>query len=324
MKKIYFILFALIVSINAFGAKEQLPLTNDGMNAGWGDATFDETTKTVTYVSAWTGKGWAWWNGGKDCSNYSKIVVTFDTSTDIEQLKLVVEYCDANGTNTGYSDSGMVNGSDGKLEVALDSELKSGILQVYIQNSTVGSVTLTDAYLESEDDGETVSNTVWEGEQRFDTWAGLSISASKFAGLTIDDKLVFTISELFDVPEQGWTYGGQILLKHADWSDMIVGDHIAITTPVPYDYIMELTEEAVTEATTNGVIIQGMGFTITKISIQKPATEINNVADNQSTIVRTEYYNMSGQRICTPQKGINIIKNVLSNGNTISKKVVLR
>ncbi len=73
----------------ALGASaETLDLTLADLGSGWGNATYDAATKTITYVDAWTGKGW--WLGDVDYSKYDEAVIEFEpTAFDV---KLVVEY----------------------------------------------------------------------------------------------------------------------------------------------------------------------------------------------------------------------------------------
>ena len=44
-------------------------------------------------------------------------------------------------------------------------------------------------------------------------------------------------------------------------------------------------------------------------------------AKGSTTPVRVEYYNMSGQRIAAPEQGICIMRTIMQDGSSISKKV---
>ena len=41
-----------------------------------------------------------------------------------------------------------------------------------------------------------------------------------------------------------------------------------------------------------------------------------------SAIIRTEYYDLAGSRLSSPQRGVNIVKSIYANGQSTTKKVV--
>ena len=41
-----------------------------------------------------------------------------------------------------------------------------------------------------------------------------------------------------------------------------------------------------------------------------------------SAIIRTEYYDLAGSRLSSPQRGVNIVKSIHANGQSTTKKVV--
>lgn len=322
MKKI-FTLIALMVSICSFGAKLNVSL--DDLGSGW-SSSYDAATKTITYESAWSGRGW--WIGNQDYSAFDKFVLKFEPTSEIGTVQVIAEYYEEDGsTKASVSSTQAVAGTAGEVELLLDKDYAKRLMQVYIQADVAGTLTLIEAYFESVESGE--SAVIWEGETTFDSWgANVSLPAAKFVGLTVDDKIVFTLSELFDVKfEDGseWNYGGQVLFKKSDWSDLLSTSHVAITTECPCEAILTLTEEAVTEATTNGIILQGMGCTLTKVTIQKASspTSIEGVANNEA-IVSTEYFNAAGQRIAAPQKGLVIKKSKTVNGNSVVRKFIVK
>jgi len=119
--------------------KENLPIGNDSdLNAGWGGSSYEAATKTITFTSDWTGRGWGWWT--KDWSTYIQVVVEIEP-TDAT-TKLVVEYADGSENDPEvYAQAG-----ETLLVVNLDPAKKNAIKQVYLQRETAGGIVLVEAY----------------------------------------------------------------------------------------------------------------------------------------------------------------------------------
>lgn len=152
MKKYYFSLLSLLlVSLSTWAGNFNLPLgVNNDLNAEWGNSTYDAATKTITYVSDWTGRGWAWWGSGIDYSQYDQVVIEFEPIDT--NLKLVVQYYDANGDIDDEKNSeDLVFAGGSKLTVTLHESYKSKVAQIYIQRETAGIVVLKEAYLSGEE-----------------------------------------------------------------------------------------------------------------------------------------------------------------------------
>lgn len=296
MKKFFTLsTIALALSLSA-SAKYQLSL--DELPNGWG-STYDAATKTITYEEgAWGGCGW---NMAPDNVPFNFIdediqyCIVKLKSSDVK-LNIVAEYTD--GTIVTTDDGPALNkvGSSNKTydagETLLVLQLNDTfdqLIQIFIQNlswsSTAvgenpgGTAVLEDAFLCSEDEYQAILNeqpvvaeeAIWTGNTKFDSWTGFSIGASRFAKASVGDKLVFTLTELFDVPAQNWSYGAQVLVKKSSWGDFdpgFVSEHIAITEAVPYELEMTLREDVLAEAQANGLVIQGMGFTVTEVKIK--------------------------------------------------------
>jgi hypothetical protein len=118
--------------------KYQLSLTE--LAAGYG-STYDPATHTITFDDAWQGRGW--WFGsdpGQDFSNYDKVVVEFEP---VEfNVQVIIEYND-----NIESTSSSVNAGATFVEGMLDETGKGDVMQIYLQTSEAGTLTLTDAYL---------------------------------------------------------------------------------------------------------------------------------------------------------------------------------
>ncbi|MHB9055115.1 MAG: T9SS type A sorting domain-containing protein [Paludibacteraceae bacterium] len=139
MKKTLLVVCALtLISLSAFSVRTDLSLTN--LSGGFGDATYDAGTKTITYTAAWSG-GKGWWLGSADYSAYSDVTVNF-AATDAT-VKLVVQYSDdTNNTPDIYTNAGGTT-----IKVVLDPAKKNNVKQIYLQKGGAGSLTLTEAYL---------------------------------------------------------------------------------------------------------------------------------------------------------------------------------
>lgn len=117
--------------------RTDLPL--DNLSTGWG-CTYDPETHTINYdEGAWKGKGW--WLGDVDYSEYQKVVVEFEP-VDFN-VQLVIEYVDK---EVGSSKS-MANAGSEIVECEFNKTGAANVMQIYIQNSAVGSLTLKAAYL---------------------------------------------------------------------------------------------------------------------------------------------------------------------------------
>ena len=152
MKKTLLILVALLMGTSFMFAKEEkLSLTNLG--SGW-SSSYDAATKTITFDGSWVGRGW--WFGepnGKDCSDFTEVVVKFEACTF--QVQLVVEY---NGGVDATKSS--VNAGATSVTITLNKDGKGNVKQIYIQNGAPGTLTLTDAYLIGDAGGETGGSAV--------------------------------------------------------------------------------------------------------------------------------------------------------------------
>lgn len=139
MRKTLLVIFALtFVSLSAFALRLDLPLSN--LNGGFGDATYDPATKTITYTTAWSeGKGW--WLGGVDYSLYNDVTINFEAID--ATVKLVVQYGDdSNNTPDVYANSG-----DTSIKVILDPVKKNNVKQIYLQKGGAGTLVLKEAFL---------------------------------------------------------------------------------------------------------------------------------------------------------------------------------
>lgn len=141
MKKLFTFIAMALMAVGANAAK--LDLSLEDLGSGW-SSSYDAATKTITYESGWTGRGW--WLGEADYSAYDNVVVDFETQE--LGVQLVIEYNGASST-TQWVDAGKT-----QIIAALDATGKASVKQIYIQTSKAGQVVLKRAYVATADDVE--------------------------------------------------------------------------------------------------------------------------------------------------------------------------
>lgn len=115
-----------------------VPLSLVNLNCGWG-SSYNSTNKTITFADANSqGRGWGW---NFNYSDYSKVVVEFESAPSAGVLK--VQY---NNPENYTEESGYSAGAT-SVEIALNAEKKNSVNQIYLSASAEGTLTLTNAYL---------------------------------------------------------------------------------------------------------------------------------------------------------------------------------
>ena len=295
MKKLFTLISMALMAMGANAASEDLSL--DDLGSGW-SSSYDAATKTITYESAWSGRGW--WLDGKDCSAYKQAVVEF------EQQELGVTLCVqyfADGTTSideTLNSTAAVDAGVTKIAVPL-SENKGHVAQIYIQCHNAGTVVLKSAYLtDAEGDPQPEEPTyedgvLWEGTMLVNGWADQPYVLSdggkelKAAGAEAGDYLYFYAS----APDDTW----QIQLveghwgpKYATYSAKPLTDEngnpvestiVDLATQGYFSF--QLTEEVLATAYTAGgwggsFLFNGDGnITVTKVQLVKKSAEAKTV-----------------------------------------------
>lgn len=192
---------AALAALALPASADTLDLSLADLGSGW-DSSYDAATKTITFEGAWTGRGW--WLGDVDYSQWNQVVVEFEPCACTTQV--VVEY-NAEGAESSTSP---VNAGAEKIVCELNAEAKNSVKQIYIQSAEAGTLTLKAAYLEN--GVEVDPNLLWEGEYTISGWnSGAEFSASKVAA---GDLLEYTFTD-------AGTSGAQVLIKGADWNNLL-------------------------------------------------------------------------------------------------------
>ncbi len=115
-------------------------LSLEDLNCGW-ESSYDKDTKTITFDDAWKGRGWGW---NFDYSDYSKIVVEFESAPSEGRLK--VQY-NKIVNNNPYTEESSYSAGATSVEIELNDEEKNDVNQIYLSASAAGTLKLTNAYL---------------------------------------------------------------------------------------------------------------------------------------------------------------------------------
>lgn len=288
---------ALSFSVNA----ETLDLSLEDLNAGW-DSSYDKDTKTITFDDGWKGRGW--WLGNADYSKYDEVVVEFEP---VEfDVKLVVEY---NGDPKPASSDAMAPAGKDKVVVELNPDYKNDVMQIYIQNSAAGTLTLKSAYLQNAAVFDpTASVVLWEGDQALDWWehaVKIPVSDFKAAKIQAGDELAITYTLTGD--------GGSLKLQllESSWAQHILPGFEKVDGYQPEygtvyfgqsgTFKMPLTEADVTDltdATANqSLMLVGDNFTVTKVEILRQQSGIENIVAEADANAPVNVYNIAGQQV---------------------------
>lgn len=131
--------------------------------------------------------------------------MTVEFETCACNIQVVVEYQEGAGNSTA-----MVSAGSTAVTCQLDPAFRGKTMQIYVQSSEAGTLTLTKAFLEN--GIEINENLLWEGEYKIDSWnSGAEFAASK---VKAGDLLEYTFTE-------GGAANGQVLIKNASWANLL-------------------------------------------------------------------------------------------------------
>lgn len=145
--------------------------------------------------------------------------------------------------------------------------------------------------------------TVWEGEQAFLTDWGqfVQVPAQAFEDANVGDIIVATVSA---VNPEGLEWGSQLLWKNGStWAELPGTGGVSL--PEPADYTLLVTESILPELKESGLIIQGVGFTLSKLALQTGSNAVGGVRIAPQADGKT--YNLAGQAVDGSYKGIVIM-----------------
>lgn len=343
MKKITLFFCMMLLSAVSSMASVTIDLTTHAFSS-WGDGC-TVSGKNLTYTDAWKGAG-CWLadntgsNGGMDASQYDYLWIKLNSCTC--DFTLNVQYMGSAGTiDDSYSTS--ISGKSGDIIVGvkLNTTHSDAIVQFYLQSHAAGVIGVEGAYLGSADEYTAAVNG--NKPQRSD----LSLlSLSSGWGNCIYDATTKTLTIGDDWSGKGWW------LDKADYSDFdkLVIDFNPATTAngkivIEYNDSTNNGDEGTFDASTTEkvcnlssaknsvkqIYLQGPAgstytFSAAYVAVASYTTGVKSPTSTNeiSTVMRSDIYTVSGQQINALKKGINIVRTQLSNGNTISKKVLIK
>jgi hypothetical protein len=238
--------------------------------------------------------------------------------------KLVIEFKDATGEVIElHSNKGMLPGTryehhifsgESSVEVFATPTMLASLKEYGLEVCGVGFTATKIWYGDGKDNID--ENTAWSGFFWMDSWSTLEITKNCFAG--VDWSKVKAIR--FYSEANRTDYVINVLTKWDDGGKL--GDQSTMTMTNEYaelnveDIIME---EALADV--DRLMIQcdkkaGEPFNFTAVVLVKDgATGIANVAKSQEQTANSQYFNLAGQRVAQPRKGLYIV-----NG----KKVIVK
>ena len=107
---------------------DQTPLDMTKMEYG-GSSEYDAATKTISFTGDWGTRGW---NINADCSDYTRVIVTFATPTTAGGV-LKADY-----DNENYNEQGFEAGAN-SVELVLDNSLKSYVKGIFLSTASSGT-----------------------------------------------------------------------------------------------------------------------------------------------------------------------------------------
>lgn len=107
---------------------DQTPISLAKLEYGWG-SDYDAATKTISFTGDWGTRGW---NIYADCSDYTRVIVTFATPTTAGGV-LKADY-----DNENYNEQGFEAGAN-SVELVLDNSLKSYVKGIFLSTESPGT-----------------------------------------------------------------------------------------------------------------------------------------------------------------------------------------
>lgn len=290
-----------------------------------------------------------------DASAYDYLILEYSASTCA--AKFIVQY-NATGKygqwGAEYNQDEAAISADpngGLTAIKLNSEKKATINQVALQNQgTDGTTTITKMYWATEEEYETAkaaddakekSSILFEGNESIELAAGaygwtqgskggakrLDIDASKF------NSLVFEIASATgkckataeDDSDSSNKLSADVEFAASTEPAVYVADISGFTKLSQYAWT-NLNKPDTEEAKESDIVATTLVVTKVYLTSKKASefTGISSISADDADVVKSEYFNVAGQKVSAAGKGLTLVKQTLSNGKTVSKKVVLK
>lgn len=292
---------------------------------------------TITISNQWEGAGYANWSG-VDVSKYASVTAVLKNVTVDEGVNLLVQYVDPatlsqSEKTTKAVESGYVAPEeDGTLTLTckLDQTCTWLAWVIVLQGKSAGSIEIEKLYLT-----ESVEWNLVKTIQAKNLDNGSWINASEFSSYTDDTKVVFTYNVTpagshVIADSKNWgvskVYGGT---KKEDFKVQNEGANTAELTVADLKEMLEATDKkdgiiwVAWDANNDGDVLA----TVSKVKIEfftKGTSALRPITAPDAEVVSTTYYNLAGAKLSQPRRGLNIVVRTLSNGSTLTEKVVVK
>ena len=165
-------------------------------------------------------------------------------------------------------------------------------------------------------DEPAASEVFWEGDEKLDWGDGLQLSIPGERFETYGKEVQLVLSYTMDFSDYDdmqlfygdWDQNNKVVFTVDDKEysrDFSPSSHYGIGTGNALTTAMSFKEEVYNLILQKGIVLQGHGMRLTKVELGKPAStaiqSVRNVANHDGAI-----YNLSGQRVLSPRKGIYI------------------
>ena len=322
------LIFFFSLTAFSFAGVYTLSIENDSdLGAGWA-SSYDAATKTITYdgTNAWGGRGW-WLDN--DFSDYDNVIINFEPTEVATQL--VIQYHDAEGNEINETQPISIGSTS--VSKSINHEYSNKLKQIYIQGLEVKAgdrVVLTGAYItEKPVEGSAV-------EIPMNEWGHVDLSdllkydESNIVKLTLivdnSESIVigYGIAKILPINNYG-AEGHPVECTAAsdegaeNTYTFTIGQLLSFAKVDGEYYTENWGNQGITINTWGGAKRESLIVYIGKSD--DADTSIAEIVSDE--IISTEYYNLGGIRVPTPEKGFFIKKDIMSNGSCVIKKVYL-
>lgn len=293
---------------------------------------------TITLTGDW-GQASTGWNDALDWSKYGTMTVVIESYNNDWGKIYIKNQADQTIEKTFSTISTTTEVS---IDLTENAEVSSAVHQLAVQGKATGDVIkISRIYLTSSVDyGDGVSLTM-------DEWG--NILASEFEKFSDDAKVVFTY-KVTATKGSATTFNGWGLGSIKDIGGTLDGYSVNVVKQEGENSISYTVGELKTLLAAHDATYDRYGLiwnvwgqkkpwdaaddeSVTdQITVERVSVVVYEVAEETSTPVRTistdaevisiVYYNVLGVEVAQPQKGINIVKETLSDGTTRTRKIV--
>ena len=275
------------------------------------------TTTIVSATDLWEGTHQVDW------SNTLTIEAAKFTDAQVGQ-KIVIEFTNATGDVIElHSNGGMLPGTryehhlyadQNSMEVFITKGMLARLKESGMEICGTGFTATKAWYGDGKDNVD--DNTVWTGYFWMDSWSTLEVAKTMFDGINWNDyKAIRFYSEA--------NRTNYVINVLASWNEGDkLGDQTTMTMTNEYAELnIENIDMAAKLSDVNRLLVQcnkedGNPFNFTAIVlVKKNATGIKNVASCQEQTANSQFFNLAGQKVMNPTKGLYIV-----NGKKVLKK----